>query len=175
MRIKVAFNDDYTSRDKDYLKRVISFYTDENNFDMYDGTIYISFTDEIPHTTSVVSTKQHKSVTVHGLCVKSYKEHNVYHIYINSENTHTQHIKTIFHELCHALQYSTGKLQLDSYSRNIWDGYIPFPTAKVIEFSTYKNLPWEQEAAEHEEIYYSKWRDHESWKNKAANFIKSIL
>lgn len=165
MKTMVKFNEDYSAKDKDYLKEVINFYVDCLNFEEYSGKLYIIFADELP-TTGLI-TEETADVKYINRGVFEYKiiDHtDVYFIHVLSTQSHQEHIKTLFHELCHVYQYASGKQKLDNYGRIIWNKTVPYPVSKEISYQDYLNLPWEIEARSHEEVYYTKWLSHESKK-----------
>lgn len=174
MKTKVKFNEDYSAKDKDYLKDAINFYLDQMNFEEFDSKLYISFTDNLP-VTSVITSDDPENQTIYnrGLC--KYISSDLFFVHVLSTQTHEEHIQTLFHELCHVYQYLSGKQKIDNYGRTIWNNSIPYPKSQNTAYQDYLNLPWEIEAREHEEIYYAKWIKEEQIANKKKLWHVKLL
>ena len=174
METKVKFNEDYSESDKDYLKDAINFYLEQMNFEEYSSKLYISFVDRIGATTTITADDpETQTVYTQGLC--KYISPDLFFVSILSTQTHENHIKTLFHELCHVHQYVAGKQKIDNYGRTIWNNSIPYPKIQNAAYQDYLNLPWEIEAREHEEIYYAKWREVEKRMNKKKLWYVKLL
>lgn len=156
MKTMVKFNDDYSNRDRNYFRDAIWFYQDLTNFDKLDGTVYISFTDTVPATSMPID-----ATFSMGLMVCKIKDQ--YLVYINSEADSDEQLKTLFHELCHVNQYSSGKQKIDHLGRIIWNNSTPYPNTKQYTYEAYQSLPWEIEAREHEELYFDLWQKEQKY------------
>ncbi len=159
MKVMVKFDDEYSTNDREYLKEAINFYLDNTGMREYNFSLYIIFTAEIPDGGVVNKTSATDILVSQGLCV--HKAPDKAFVYVYSDQSHENHVKTLFHELCHALQYASGKQKLDNTGRIIWKNTIPYPVNYNISYDSYLSLPWEIEAREHEEIFYNKWAFHE--------------
>ncbi len=174
METMVKFNEDYSTKDKDYLKDAINFYLDQMNFEDFDAKLYINFTDNLPVTSVITSDDpENQKMYNRGLC--KYISPDLFLVSILSTQNHEHHIKTLFHELCHVHQYVSGKQKIDNYGRTIWNNSIPYPKSQNTAYQDYLNLPWEIEAREHEEIYYAKWREVEKRMNKKKLWYVKLL
>lgn len=171
----VRFDECYSTNDKDYLKGAINFYLDNSGLSEYDGKLYITFTEKMPDNCSQVDKSSVDGImTSRGLCRMNIN--NTYFVYVLADQSHQEHIKTLFHEMCHVLQYASGKQTLDNSGRIIWNKSIPYPaTMKNISFSDYEKLPWEVEAREHEEIFYYKWELAENAITKKKVWYNKVL
>lgn len=166
MKTKLHFDDNYSNRDKNFFRDVISFYQELTSFEKIHGTMYVLFTTDIPHDNM---SESGNNITRLGATVNlnDYR----YVVYINSEIDVDDQIQTVFHELCHVMQFATGKQKIDHLGRTIWNNAVPYPSAKSVSFDTYLCFPWETEAREHEEKYFKLWKEQE---NKRKPSIKSF-
>lgn len=174
MKTLVKFNDEYSSRDREYMKNAIRFYKDSVGLDRFSGKLYIQFLSEVPHKTNYSDTTDTTNV---GLCQKF--NDDIYRVFVSSATTDDVQVKTVFHELCHVLQWVTGKQRIDNLGRTVWNNSVPYPSTNADTYNEYLNFPWEREARDHEETYYELWCKQPnktgSIMQTAINYAKSFL
>lgn len=88
-----------------------------------------------------------------------YFKPKMYTIYINPEQTSTEIIKTLFHELAHVKQYHNKELKISAVKKcSVWKGEL-YSTERINEIEYYKNLPWEVEARMISENMMQVWKN----------------